>query len=260
MIVLRVAYDGQLFQGTQRQPVGRSVETALIDSLRKVDAFDCMPKTFRMASRTDKGVSAWENYLFTDIPIESLLCYNRLDRINKSLQGAWVTGYGQGTYRPPFAKRYSYYLASGGIDPHVLKEACSILSGTHDYTNFSKPKPDKEPVRTISVDAVEEDGIWKLIFSGKGFLWQLCRKIATACLAAGRGEMGLWELERLLDPSAQGYLSPADPCHLVLTELRVGIPCTPVNSGIERMSAYYEHKKEVYTLLSRRYSDTARYI
>jgi len=260
MPCLRIAYDGSSFSGSQRQPNGNTVENSIIDSMIDMGAIENTSELemFRMASRTDRGVSARENLLNVAIAGKDLSRNNILKRLNNALSSVWITGFSSQSHSRPIEKTYNYYLMNRGYDQGALNELCDIFSGTNNYSSFSKHNPQKDPVRTITVDYFINDYAVVLSFKGMGFLWQMCRRIASAFIMNLKGDLGIEDMRAMLYEGASSNIASADPLNLVLAKIDCGLVFEPVNSGIEHMKDHYAMKGERALLDHAIYSDAAR--
>ncbi|MHC1598679.1 MAG: pseudouridine synthase family protein [Candidatus Methanofastidiosia archaeon] len=243
MIALRVAYDGTSFSGSQRQPNVKTVEGVLLEALQETNI---IPKDydllFRMASRTDKGVSARENILFFECDKKTLLHHNALSRITDRLPAIWITGYASADYLPPFEKEYRYYLDNKAYSQDLLEALCKLFTGEHDFSNFSKFNPGKDTARSIFVSANYMEFGWALSFVGTGFLWQMCRRIATAFRYVINNSLTLGEVEEMLIRPQSRKLPPSPAENLLLYKIDVPFHFTDFPYAINKMKNFYKEK------------------
>ena len=251
MLALRIAYDGSLFHGSQRQPHGQTVEDTLISRLCAVDAANhASPPALRLVSRTDRGVSARESFAFLALDKDILLAHNRLERMNAMDGGLWITGLGEGTYSPPYHKEYRYFLPPDVCRGERLEEACALFSGTHDFASFSRHNPEKTTIRTVSLSLDDSTGHPALVFGGTGFLWQMCRRIAYACIGIARGNLQIEQIASLLTHPTKRKIPAAPADFLLLTRVDVPFQCTDLLSGLTAMATYYTAAFERQAALS----------
>jgi len=245
MPCLRIAYDGRHFSGSQRQLDVRTVEGDIIDALKDADYMNDIDdlEVFRMASRTDKGVSARENLLnIVHKGRKDLTKNNRLKRVNSILRNVWITGISEGQYVPPLYKEYHYFTKMSDFDEDLLDRICATFSGSHNFKHFSKYDPRKETVREIEMDHVNGEGLLTLVFRGRGFLWQMCRRVASATMSCLDGNIELCEIESMLRGVSDTKVQPAPPENLVLYSIRSEIELDDIESGISSMKEHYDNE------------------
>ncbi len=107
------------------------------------------------------------------------------------------------------------------LDLGKMREACKILVGEHDFTNFYCEGTDvSSHVRTIfSCDIVEiPQGEWQMLpshfifrINGNGFLKQMVRLLMGAIWNVGRGKISLEEFQSALGPTKVQRLGPVAP-------------------------------------------------
>lgn len=107
------------------------------------------------------------------------------------------------------------------LDLAKMNEACKILVGEHDFTNFYCEGTDvSSHVRTIfSCDIVEiPQGNWEMLpshyvfrITGNGFLKQMVRLLMGAIWNIGRGKISLEEFRSALGPTKVQRLGPVAP-------------------------------------------------
>ncbi|MBN1785465.1 MAG: hypothetical protein JW825_00545 [Candidatus Methanofastidiosa archaeon] len=246
MACLRIAYDGSEFSGSQRQPNCMTVENSIIEALISVGYVNRFEEltTFRMASRTDKGVSARENLLNIECPNGDLRKNNMLERMNNSLDPIWITGFSGDVFKMPLEKTYHYHMLDHGYDLQLAGELCNLFSGNHDYANLSKFDPRKETTRHLDMDYEFNGDTISLMFSGRGFLWQMCRRIATVFIECLEERMTIEEVDDILNRRSERKVMPADAKGLILYSIRSNIGFEDVPSGLEKAWGHYAREKD----------------
>ncbi|MHC1604536.1 MAG: pseudouridine synthase family protein [Candidatus Methanofastidiosia archaeon] len=240
MIALRIAYDGLQFSGSQRQPEKRTVEGELLRAFEEIGAFeDNELLFFRLASRTDTGVSARENIAFFQGNMKSLKKRGNITRLNNMLHDIWVTAYATSEYKPPYEKEYLYFLANRGYDQMLVNKLCTLFSGRHDFSSFSKYNPKKDPVREISLSVDINPEYAVLHFVGKGFLWQMCRRVASAFMLCLENRISIKDLEEMLKRPVKTKIPPAPSNRLILHNIKTKIDYIPNPEGIKKMEKYF---------------------
>lgn len=199
---IRVAYDGTVYQGWQRQPDVITVVSVLEKKFK-----DVFGQTINIlgASRTDAGVHAcgqvasfkaigeipphkikhaWNNVLPDDIVILDVslvpLDFSPMHDVQSK-----TYLYHFFTVRPfPFMGRYGWYMHRP-VDLEKLKATLAIFVGTHDFRSFCTGHDMPDTIRTIhSIDLEYVSSMhgYRIIFKGPGFLRYMIRRIVGACI------------------------------------------------------------------------------
>ncbi len=125
-----IAYDGREFTGSQRQPDKRTVEDECIRALKKIHAIDSVEDSrFRVASRTDRGVSALCNVIVFETGFRPDLL---LQALNAASETVYFYAYAEvgSDFSPRRAKQrwYRYFLAfEDGMDLDLMDQAAQEL-------------------------------------------------------------------------------------------------------------------------------------
>lgn len=190
-VAVKLAYDGSMFYGYQRQPGRRTVEGTFVDALLALGAIrSAKAAGFRSSSRTDRGVSALGNVVsFTTGFALSGLC----SALNSEVEDVWAYSATPvpEDFNPRWARErwYRYHLPRGEQDVPLLRALCRRFEGTHDFSGFSR-KDDRSPVRTIdSIEVAEVPGFILLDFRAESFLWNMVRRIVWMVDAGSSGEV-----------------------------------------------------------------------
>ena len=219
----KIAYDGRYYNGFARQPDQRTVEGEIIRALREEGLMEDPKRAkFRVASRTDKGVSALGNVIAFD-SVKEIKLWN-LYELNKRLEGIWFYGIKKvsSNFYPRHARMrwYRYYMhVKDDFNIEKFLEACSLFTGKHNFRNFAKIEGKKNPCRTIENIVIE----WKdenticLDFFAHTFLRHQVRKLVEALKKVGREEVDIFLVkEALNNPSIKIDFGTAEPRNLVL--------------------------------------------
>ena len=222
-IALKFAYDGRKFYGYARQPKLRTVEGEIIQKLKQ-NNYIKNPKDalFRSASRTDKGVSALGNTCSFDTDKNT---ENILKNLNENLEE--IIFYGKKIVKPDFYPRhakqriYRYYLKKQGLDIDKIIETLDIFTGTHDFTNFAKIEPHKDPIRTIDNIVFSKDKDFLVIdFYAQTFLWHQIRAIISGLEKTGKNKLEKEKIKHALEnPKIDKSYGLADPKFLILKDI-----------------------------------------
>ncbi len=220
-LALRVAYDGTAFHGFQRQPEVRTVEGELIKTLTSLKILDGQKEnTFKGASRTDRGVSAFFNVV-SFVPGERK-DLARPDVLNHNLKDIWVLGVAEvpDGFHPRFwakSKTYRYYLVDEGFDLRDMRECAKLFEGSHDFSAFAKLEAGRNPLREVNrITIVPRGGYYIVEITGESFLWEMARRIVSALRLCGLGLLETEEVEEMLEGTFKTKIPPARPEPLVL--------------------------------------------
>lgn len=253
---LKIAYDGRNCGGFARQPGLRTVEGEIIRVLQETELIeDPRRAKFRVASRTDKGVSALGNVIAFD-SIREIKLWNLYD-LNKYLEGIWF--YGLKKVSPNFYPRharmrwYRYYLhVEEDFDIEKLLETCTLFTGEHNFRNFAKLEGKKNPFRiieNIAIDWLKEDILY-LDFFAPTFLRHQVRKLVEALKKVGKGEVDIFLVkEALNNPGIRIDLGTAEPKNLVLMNVYFDFEFE------EDTNFYKELYKIIEEIASKRYAN-----
>jgi len=222
-VAVKFAYDGRHFSGYARQPEQRTVEQALLDMLIESKILvDANSSCFRTASRTDRGVSALGNVCAFDTDCSKEKIFTRLP---KDISDVYIYGVQlvQPGFYPRFAKRreYRYYLKKDNLDVDAVLSAAGLFTGEHNFRNFARVEPLKNPVRTIdNIVISEKQGFFVIDFYAQTFLWNQIRRIVSALKKAGEGTLTQSAIKHaLLHPEEPVDFQMAPPEPLILKDV-----------------------------------------
>ena len=220
-IALKFAYDGTRFSGYARQPGRRTVEQQLLDLLSESNILkDPASSCFRTASRTDRGVSALGNVcaFTTTTPQETI--FSLLPKTSED-----IVIYGMKSVAPDFYPRharqraYRYYLKNEGLDVNQVLAAAGLFTGEHNFRNFARVEPLKNPVRTIDTIVIHERQEYLILdFYAQTFLWNQIRRIVSALQKSGQGTLSLQSIQHALvhpETRVDYQVSPPEPLLLM---------------------------------------------
>jgi tRNA pseudouridine38-40 synthase len=202
-LALKFAYDGARFHGSQRQTKQdvRTVEGDLLRALERTIALDEPGiAEFRVASRTDRGVSALGN-VFT---IATTFSENELIAgLNAHLTDCWVYGIAKVTpdFNPRWARErwYRYYLSGEELDPDMISQGTKIFIGKHNFRNFANREVEN-PVRTIkSIEVQVQKSYYILDFRAENFIWNQIRRIIKAIELVAIRKKQLYDVKYALE-------------------------------------------------------------
>ncbi len=223
-VALKFAYDGKRFSGYARQPGQHTIEQTVLDMLIKHRVLDdARTSCFRTASRTDRGVSALGNVCAFDTACSK---EKIITQLTKDISDIFI--YGVQSVEPGFyprhAKRreYRYYLKRNDLDVDALLSAAGLFIGEHNFQNFARVEPLKNPVRTIdNIVIVEKKDFLILDFYAQTFLWNQIRRIVSALEKRGNGVLSNEQIRNALEkPEQKVDFQLAAPEPLLLKDIK----------------------------------------
>lgn len=223
MVALKVAYLGTDFYGFQRQPNLRTVEGELISALKESGAIENLGQSnYSIAGRTDRGVHALGNVVSFCTDKEPII-----NQINDLLpQDVRILGSARVPmgFKTRFAhkRHYRYVLCNQQEDEwdiNKMQEAAHLMEGTHNFINFSR-RNERNPIRKVDrVAIVPKNQLCLVEVEGESFLWNMVRKMVTVLDRVGKGELGVKDVQKCLDPDYQAAITPMTPESLILVDV-----------------------------------------
>ena len=221
-IRLTIAYDGSSFQGWQSQRGGNTIQDYIQTALLKVSG-DALRITG--SGRTDTGVHALGQVAHFDAPETSSMNaeeWNRALNVNLTptirIIRASMVGDDFHARFGAKEKTYRYEIDIGPvlnplrvsrawhhpekINPEILRRACSVYIGEHDFSSFAANRKDGKKINTVrtinSVDVAELPHGLSITFSGNGFLYKMVRLLVGAAVRVAEEREELSWLEGML--------------------------------------------------------------
>ncbi|HTT74050.1 MAG TPA: hypothetical protein VMG99_07935 [Thermoplasmata archaeon] len=221
--LVRFGYDGGNFHGWARQPGLRTVEGELRRGLGRhrisptAEAAD-----LRVASRTDRGVSARANALTlrTDLPAEALL--SALNGIAPDLFFDAATPVGDAfRVRGAVSRTYRYFDPPRSQDLARWRAGAALLTGAIDVRSFGRAVPSHRPVvRTVDSIRIERVGEGlRIDLTAPSFVWGMVRKLVAALREVDAGRLPLERLGAAAAGATRLTLPLAEPEALVLWDV-----------------------------------------
>jgi tRNA pseudouridine38-40 synthase len=229
-----VSYDGSLFSGYQVQPNKRTIQGEIEDALCKLHK-DQKIKVYA-SGRTDAGVHAFGQVIHFDtnlsIPEEKwpFALNARLPEdivileaayVNQDFHSRFHTSGKEYRYRinrqkmiDVFKRKYSFHYPYP-LDLNAIREACTHLCGTHDFTSFCAASTEVEDkVRTIySIELIEEETDIIFRFIGNGFLYNMVRILVGTLIDVGQGLTEPNSIPRIIEGRDRGLSGKTVPGH-----------------------------------------------
>jgi tRNA pseudouridine38-40 synthase len=221
MRAFRLAYDGTLYHGFQRQPDVSTVESELFAALERLGVFDGVGRPgYAAAGRTDAGVSAVAQTVACECPD-----WLSPRALNSELPAA-IRSWASADAPPDFhathdaaRREYTYHLYAPDGSPEQARAALGALSGSHDFHNLT---PDEAGTRRTLETSLSVDGSYFVItLSAEGFARQLVRRVVGLVWEVARGKRD--DIDRVLSTetlSGPDGVPVAPPEPLVLTDVQ----------------------------------------
>lgn len=218
-----IAYDGSRYSGFARQPSKLTVEAELLRAFKLCGLYrDLTDARFRVAARTDRGVSAVGQVVALNV-----LGKPNLNIINTHLPediGALAATEVQPDFDPrahALEKHYRYVCeAPSGFDSHLARQAARLLEGTHDFKHFCKHEEGRPTIAELKRVSIRGRKTLTFDFIARAFLWQQVRRMVGALLSVGTGKLSLDRLEGMLTGQGDQAIRPAPPEGLFLVGVR----------------------------------------
>ena len=235
--LLKVSYDGRKFHGVVPQ---RGVRTVIGDILQEVEA-NLAEVKYNVVSRTDKGVSAEENYIVIsslkpirwesfDHPEIKLLKVFKLKEpiILRKISKGKIYWYRlpKSLFDEKFIFKPKYLIIDDykipveyedkEFDINLYKEGASKFVGTHRFFNFAKGFV-KNDVCTIEGFKIwEENDFWVNEIRGNRFLYEMIRRIISFLVSVGKGRFPVNKIDLVLSDAKLDPKPPAAPPEYLL--------------------------------------------
>lgn len=227
-------YDGTRYQGWQRQISTDNTIQGKIEAL--LSKMCDTPVEIQGAGRTDAGVHAYGQvanfhietektaeevmvYMNTYLPddISVISCEEKPERFHSRLNAkgkVYQYRIWNSDRKPVFVRKYVHQVP-GELDVQAMRQAATLLIGTHDYQSFTSTKRGKKStVRTVtSIDIEREGEELVFTFKGDGFLYHMVRIMMGTLIETGLGLRKAEEIPQILeakDRSKAGHLIPAN--------------------------------------------------
>ncbi len=207
--LVKLSYDGTNFNGYQRQPDKRCVESYLIDAVKSIN--NGKETKVTSASRTDRGVHALCQCISFELDVN--ITEYKLKCALNSLIPEDVHVYEASVVDDDFHPRYmakektylyiinedeydpikrNYELQYGRkLDVEKMKEAIHLFEGHHDFKNFTSNEAVKENYERdiYSTSLVEENNKIYIRFTGNGFMKYQVRNMVGTLIKIGNNKL-----------------------------------------------------------------------
>ena len=240
---IRFSYDGSKYNGYQKQPRMKTVQSELERALKSINANKAV--SVSASGRTDAGVHAYSQCAHFDIStkitpeklksaLNSLLpddiYVKEVKEVSDNFHARfdvkakeYIYKINMGTYNP-IEKDYVYQY-NKKLDIPEMERALKYLEGTHDFRSFVKIDEEKDDyTRTIIQTSLIRDvkNVNQITISilGTGFMRYMVRNIVGFLIEIGEGKHkseDIIDILKLKDRTKAGICAPA--CGLYLKDV-----------------------------------------
>jgi len=221
-VAVKIAYMGEGFSGSQIQPVGRTVESEVLDKLTLVSKVSPDELDLKFSSRTDKGVNALGNAIsFNSVFTHNSTLLRALNAVGGDIFFRSVCDVPDDfNVRYATSRIYRYILPAKGLDIDLALECAEVFLGEHDFARFCKPdnKPTVANVERIDIDL--DGDVMVLEFEARFFLWNMIRRMVAAIESVARGIHDVEDVHRALDDLEEINFGVARPDALTLLDVK----------------------------------------
>ena len=233
----KISYDGSLYYGFQRLNELPTIQKELEKAVSIVNKKESVVKG---ASRTDKGVHAYEQVIHFDldyeVPVDRLTCAINaiLPRDIRVLDIKKVSDDFHAR-RSALGKKYVYKINLGEynvfldryylqypykLDIEMMKKCSKIFLGVHDFKNFTAGERDNYEAVVKEINFIRNGDFLEIEFAGKSFYRYMVRNMVGAMIDVARGKHTIKEVEELLEkPEKEGQMMTASPNGLYLVRV-----------------------------------------
>lgn len=234
--VMKIAYDGTVYAGWQRQKNALSVQEALENAIETA-----LGASVRVTAsgRTDAGVHAAGQVCHFDsdtltVPPEKMPdCLNRFLPPDIRIVDGWGAGVNFDSNRSAKRKTYCYSLYVSKREMPIkerfavriddaptldaLQSAARLFEGEHDFKAFcASGSAVKTTVRTVYEVKVEEGESFgsrdiKIYVTGNGFLYNMVRTMTGELLDLASGRRTVESLHKAYETGERGLLGKTMP-------------------------------------------------
>jgi len=243
-IKLTIAYDGSAYVGWQLQRNGMSIQQCVEQALLQLSGEQVRVHS---SGRTDAGVhargmvchfvtdrilpvTAWREGLNRFLPQD--IAVRVAEKVTDDFHARYsATGKHyrytllRDSVRSPL-ERHTSWRVKAPLDLEVMKLACTILEGIHDFAAFrsagcSSWATQKE---IYDISLAEDDTLLYVDIHGSGFLRHMVRMIVGTLVEIGRGRRTVETLKLMLaDPASAPPAITAPPQGLCLMHVDYGV-------------------------------------
>lgn len=226
--LLSFGYDGTAFAGWARQPGLRTVEGEILRGLERTGVSPG-PSTagLRVASRTDRGVSARANALTLESDLAGEPLLRALNGIAPEIFFTAASRVASDfRVRSPHTRTYRYFEAPGFRSLSRWRAGARLFEGPVDVRSFGRGFPASAPVsRTVDAVAIRRIGRGlRIEVTARSFVWGMVRKMVAALRELDAERLSVERLTAAIEGRERLTLPMAEPEPLVLWEVKYSVP------------------------------------
>lgn len=236
-VKFNISYDGSVYQGSQRQPNGLTVEDALLRAFKRIN----IETNIVLSGRTDKDVHAtgqifncvlpafWNNLQkLKDVMnkhLPSSVKVNHISKVHDEFHSRFHAK--KRVYRyvittkptTPFNDKYVTYVPT--VNEELLKEAIKAYIGEYDFEYFHKLGSDKENTVREVFDACfyKYKDIYVFKFTANSYLRSQIRLMVGFLLKINDGKLSILDLKEQLAMKKRVFKTPAPANGLYLAKI-----------------------------------------
>ena len=233
-----ISYDGSLFQGSQKQPNGLTVEDKLLKAFKKIN----IETNIVLSGRTDKEVHAtgqvfnclvpdyWEDFFkLKEILNKNLPSSIKVLKISKVKDDFHSRFHAKKrVYRylittkhtTPFNDKFITYVKN--INEELLQKAIKEFIGVYDFKYFHKTGSDKELTKREIFDTkfYKYKDIYVFKFTANSYLRSQIRLMVGFLLAINDNKQSIENLKEQLTLQKHHFKTPAVANGLYLAKIK----------------------------------------
>lgn len=232
-----ISYDGTIYQGSQKQPNGQTVE----DKLQYVFKALNVKTKIILSGRTDKDVHATGQVFNCTLPSFWSDLVKLKDIMNQhlplSIKIKTITKVDDSFHSRFHAKKrvYRYFVSKKELsvfnskyiahyenfDEKLIEEAIKVFIGINDFEYFHKKGSDKDNTVREVFDAkfYKYKDIYVFKFTANSYLRSQIRLMVGALLKVGINKLSIEDLKAQLNREKHIFKMPASPYGLYLTKV-----------------------------------------
>ena len=234
----KISYDGSLYQGSQKQPNGQTVEDKLLKAFKKIN----IETNIVLSGRTDKEVHAtgqvfncivpdfWEDFFkLKEVLNRNLPTSIKILKISKVKDDFHSRFHAKKrvyryliTSKPtnPFNDKFITYVEN--INEELLKTAIKEFIGVYDFKYFHKTGSDKELTIREIFDAsfYKYKDIYVFKFTANSYLRSQIRLMVGFLLAINNNKQNIENLKEQLTLQKHNFKTPAIANGLYLAKIK----------------------------------------
>ena len=233
-----ISYDGSLFQGSQKQPNGMTVEDKLLKAFKKIN----IETNIVLSGRTDKEVHAtgqvfnclvpdyWEDFFklkeILNKNLPSSIKISKISKVDDSFHSRFHAK--KRVYRyiittkptTPFNDKFITHVKT--INEELLQKAIKEFVGVYDFKYFHKTGSDKELTKREIFDTkfYKYKDIYVFKFTANSYLRSQIRLMVGFLLAINDNKQTIKNLKEQLCLEKHHFKTPAVANGLYLAKIK----------------------------------------